>query len=106
MQQASSDLIKGKKACRLPGISSYINTRKALALWCLRLSGPQFACVGECVFGCLEVAVGHTGCEVNMLSTVSLGRRREPQTPVFGLQGAQSSWPAFPGHTRQGSVPR
>lgn len=72
----------------------------------LQLNGPQFACAKECVFGCLEVAVGHSGCEVNVFSTVSLRRRREPQAPVFGLQGAQSSWPAFPGHTRQGSVPR
>lgn len=101
-----NDRIKGKKAWRLQGISSYIDIRKALALWCLRLSGPQFACARECVFGCLDVAVGHTGCEVNMISTVSLGRRREPQTPVFGLQGAQFSWPALPGHTRQGSAPR
>lgn len=31
---------------------------------------------------------------------------RGPKTPVFGLQGAQFSQQAFPGHTRQGSGPR
>lgn len=91
---------------KVTGVILLHRHRKAPALWCLWLSGPQFACGRECVFGCLNMAVGDTGCEVNMFSTVSSGRRREPQTPVFGLQGAQFSWPAFPGHTRQGNVPR
>lgn len=79
-----NDLIKGKKTRRLQGISSYNKCKGRLwhydACSCVTLSLP----VQGNVFGCLELAVGHTVYTINIFSMVS-SRRRERQTPVFGL---------------------